>query len=556
MRETLKVKFISALEKCRMDEDFEDKKEIKKLSLLKNEHQSLQLLMRESSGVPTRIISKIKVVSPLAGFITLKNVEQVYVPMAVGKNCGDDNYISTKPGLFPDLLTPLRYDDSAIIPADQLRCLWIDIEADGSLSGVFPLTVELYSEDGEELYAKSTVDIEIIDASLPETDRLYTQWFYVDCLADYYNVPVWSERHWQIIENFILAAKKGGINMILTPLFTVPLDTKAGGSRPTAQLVDVKLKNGRYTFGFERLGRWIDMLLRFGIKRIEMSHLFTQWGAAHAPKIVAEVDGGEKQIFGWQTDSAGEDYVKFLRAFLGELVPYLKNKGVFGMCVFHISDEPNIKHLESYIKAKEAVSDLLEDALVIDALSDYEFYKTGAVKTPVPACDEIEPFVKGGVRPLWTYYCCVQSKEVPNRFVAMPSSRNRIMGVLEYKYDIKGFLQWGFNFYYNRFSDTLVNPFADNCGDYFVPAGDAFSVYPKADGTALYTIHFLVFKHSREDLRAFELLESLTSREYVLKLIENSAGYDMTFKKYPKGSDYILALRQNVNEEIKKHIKK
>ena len=77
MRETLKVKFISALEKCRMDENFDDKKELKKLSLLKNEHQSLQFLMRESSGLPTRIISKVKVVSPLADFITLKNVEQV-----------------------------------------------------------------------------------------------------------------------------------------------------------------------------------------------------------------------------------------------------------------------------------------------------------------------------------------------------------------------------------------------------------------------------------------------------------------------------------------------
>ena len=556
MRETLKVKFISALEKCRMDENFDDKKELKKLSLLKNEHQSLQFLMRESSGLPTRIISKVKVVSPLANFITLKNVEQVYVPMAVGKGCGDDNYISTGPGLFPDLLTPLRYDNSAIIPADQLRCLWIDIKPDGSLSGEFPLKIELYSEDGGELYAESTVDIEIIDATLPETDRLYTQWFYVDCLADYYNVPIWSERHWQIIENFLSAATAGGINMILTPLFTLPLDTKVGGSRPTAQLVDVNLKDGKYTFGFDRLERWIDMLLRHNVKRIEISHLFTQWGAAHAPKIVANVDGGQKQIFGWDTDSAGKDYVGFLRAFLKELVPYLKNKGVFDICVFHISDEPNIKHLETYTKAKKAVCDLLEGATVIDALSDYEFYKTGAVQTPVPACDEIEPFIKAGVKPLWTYYCCVQSKEVPNRFVAMPSSRNRIMGVLEYKYDIKGFLQWGFNFYYNRFSDTLINPFADNCGDYFVPAGDAFSVYPKADGTALYTIHFLVFKHSREDLRAFDLLESLTSREHVMNIINENVDYDMTFKKYPRESDYILALRQKVNEEIKKRTEK
>ena len=555
MRETLKIKFISSLEKCLIGDNYDDKKTLNRISLLKNEHQSIQLLMRESSGLPTRIISKIKVISELSDYITIRNVEQVYVPMAVAKGQGDDNYISTKPGIFPDLLTPLRYDNSAIIPADQLRCLWIDIKPNGNIAGgVYPLKIELYSENGEELYAESAVDVEIIDALLPESTRLYTQWFYADCLADYYNVPVWSERHWQIIENYISAAAAGGINMILTPIFTVPLDTKVGGERPTVQLVDVNLKGGEYTFGFGRLDRWIDMLRRFGIKKIEMSHLFTQWGAAHAPKIVANVNGEEKQIFGWQTDSAGEEYTRFLRAFLPALFSYLEKKGVKDMCVFHISDEPNIKHLDTYIKAKSGIADLLEGVTVIDALSDYEFYKTGAVSTPVPACDEIEPFIKAGVKPLWTYYCCVQSKEVPNRFVSMPSARNRIMGVLEYKYDIKGFLQWGFNFYYNRFSDVLINPFADNCGDYFVPAGDAFSVYPKADGTALDTIHFLVFKHSREDLRALDLLGRLTSKEYVMSIINENIDYDITFKQYPKEDSYLINLRERINKEIREKV--
>lgn len=558
MRSTLKTKFISSLEKCLINDGFDGKKELKRISLLKNEHASVQFLVFDGdSSVGTRTISKIKLSGELKGAVKVRNVEQVYVPMAVQNGCGDDNYISTKPGLFPDLLTPLRYGDSAIIPPMQLRCLWIDIEPDGKYKGGnYSLKIELYSENGEELYGGSALEVEIIDADLPKTERLYTQWFYVDCLSDYYNVPVWSDRHWEIIENYIEAAAAGGINMIFTPVFTVPLDTKPGGERPTAQLVDIKLTNGKYSFGFSRLDRWIDMLLRHNIKKIEISHLFTQWGAAHAPKIVATVDGEEKKIFGWETDSSGEEYVNFLRCFLPELLSYLDKKGVKDRCVFHISDEPHISHLETYMKAKAGIEDLLKGVTVIDALSDFDFYKTGAVAVPVPANDKLEPFIEAGVKPLWTYYCCVQTKEVPNRFVAMPSARNRISGVLEYIYDIKGFLHWGFNFYYNRFSDALLNPYADCCGDYFVPAGDAFSVYPKADGTALDTVHFLVFKHSREDIRALELLGSLTSKEYVKRLISESAGYEMTFKKYPKDQDYILTLRERVNGEIKERIKK
>ena len=46
-----------------------------------------------------------------------------------------------------------------------------------------------------------------------------------------------------------------------------------------------------------------------------MSHLFTQWGAKHAPKIMANVKGIQRQIFGWDTVANGKDYVQFLAVF-------------------------------------------------------------------------------------------------------------------------------------------------------------------------------------------------------------------------------------------------
>lgn len=58
----------------------------------------------------------------------------------------------------------------------------------------------------------------------------------------------------------------------------------------------------------------------------------------------------------------------------------------------------------------------------------------------------------------------------------------RILGVQLYKYDIKGFLQWAFNFYYTVLSKKLANPFqtADAYGQ--IPAGSAYMVYPGEDG--------------------------------------------------------------------------
>ena len=556
MRDTLKCKFISSLEKCFSDERYQDKKELKKISMLKNEHLSVQLLMKETDpAVYTKLISKVKVVSDIAVCITLRNVEQVNVSMPVAKGCGDDNYLKKTPGLYPDLLTPLRYENSAIIALYELRCLWVDIRPDGKYpAGKHPITIELYNETGTELFASATLELEIIDASLPEQELYYTQWFYADCLASYYNVEMFSERHWEIIENYIKAAVDGGINMILTPVFTVPLDTKVGGERPTCQLTDVTVTNGKYSFGFSRLDRWIDLLLKYNVKIIEISHLFTQWGAGHAPKIMATVDGEYKRIFGWDTDARGEEYGKFLNEFLTALLDFLKKKGVDKMCYYHISDEPHIDHLDNYLSAKSKIENVLKGYTILDALSNFEFYKTGAVMCPVPSSHAIEPFLEAKVPDLWTYYCCSEASEVSNRFVAMPSARNRIMGIQMYKYDIKGFLQWGFNFYYNRFSCDLINPYQDASGDYFVPAGDAFSVYPAADGTTLDTIHYLVFKHGIEDMRALKLCESLYGRDYVVSLIDGLAGEDITFKKYPEDADYILELREKINTAIKAKI--
>ena len=556
MRDTLKCKFISSLEKCFSDERYQDKKELKKISMLKNEHLSVQLLMKETDpAVYTKLISKVKVVSDIADCITLRNVEQVNVSMPIAKGCGDDNYLKKTPGLYPDLLTPLRYENSAIIALYELRCLWVDIRPDGKYpAGKHPITIELYNETGTELFASATLELEIIDASLPEQELYYTQWFYADCLASYYNVEMFSERHWEIIENYIKAAVDGGINMILTPVFTVPLDTKVGGERPTCQLTDVVVNNGKYSFGFSRLDRWIDLLLKYNVKIIEISHLFTQWGAGHAPKIMATVDGEYKRIFGWDTDARGEEYGEFLNEFLTALLDFLKKKGVDKMCYYHISDEPHIDHLENYLSAKSKIENVLKGYTILDALSNFEFYKTGAVMCPVPSSHAIEPFLEAKVPDLWTYYCCSEASEVSNRFVAMPSARNRIMGIQMYKYNIKGFLQWGFNFYYNRFSCDLINPYQDASGDYFVPAGDAFSVYPAVDGTALDTIHYLVFKHGIEDIRALKLCESLYGRDYVVSLIDETAGQDITFKKYPEDAGYILELREKINTAIKAKI--
>lgn len=69
--------------------------------------------------------------------------------------------------------------------------------------------------------------------------------------------------------------------------------------------------------------------------------------------------------------------------------------------------------------------------------------------------------------------------------MTMPSYRNRILGLQIYKFNIEGFLQWGYNFYYNQYSLKKINPYIISSADKAFPSGDAFSVYPVTNGAGL-----------------------------------------------------------------------
>lgn len=486
--------------------------------------------------------------SAVADRIRMRRVDLVPAALAAYREQLDDNYLFTDPCLCPDLLTPVQ--GGILRPyASQWRAAWVDLSVTPEMcGGSYPVTVAV--KRGTELLWSETVTLKVVRSVLPEQRLIYTEWLHADCLADYYRVKPFSETHWEILERFIHTAAEHGVNMLLTPVFTPPLDTKVGGERTTVQLVGVKKEESGYTFDFSLLRRFIAVCRRNGIKYLEISHLFTQWGAKHAPKVIALVDGEERQIFGWDTEAAGEAYRGFLSAFLPELKRVLKEEDMFEQTYFHISDEPHGEQMESYRAAKESIRSLLADCRVIDALSSFFIYQAGVVEHPIVCSDCLEPFLEAGVKDLWTYYCCVQGHEVSNQFMAMPSARNRILGVQLYLYHIKGFLHWGYNFYNSQHSVSAVNPYLVTDAGGGFPSGDPFVVYPSEDGTPHDSLRFMVLTEAMYDLRALERLEELAGRDYTERLIHEGLEYRITFKKYPKEAEYLLCLREKVNRAI------
>ena len=266
---------------------------------------------------------------------------------------------------------------------------------------------------------------------------------------------------------------------------------------------------------------------------------------------MGRVDGEDKQIFGWHTLAVG-DYTDFLKAFIPDLTRQLEDWGLMDETYFHISDVPREEHLETYTKSFDSVKDIFKALKTIEAVAFFEYYEKGLIKGPVAATHAIHEFIDKDVEDLWAYYCLYQSKDVSNRFIAMPSARNRILGVQLYKYDIKGFLHWGYNFYNSERSIKKLNPFESTDADQGLPAGDTFLVYPGEDKKPLESIRSVVLGQAFADYRALRLLEDLTSRDHVLGFIDEGLAEPLTFTFYPKEDGYLITLRNRVNAEIAK----
>jgi len=546
----MRAKIISSLEKCFLEDNMDTKQSVTSGSMLKNENYQFQICYTMKMLSDGSKFIDLKVNSPISDYITLYKIQHVAVKKPVYNIRNDNDYLSKRPGLFPDLLTPL-YPNNMLVLSNNLESVFVEISPCGKVpAGVYPIEIVFTDHEKAEVCSELKFDIEIIDAELPEQSLIYTRWFYSDCLQAYYRTESFDERHWEIIENFMRTAVKRGMNMVLTPLFTPALDTAMDAERPTTQLVDIYVNNGEYTFDFSKLGRWIDLCDRVGIKYLEISHLFRNQGARFACKVAAYVDGEYRKIFGSHTRADSDEYTSFLKSLIPKLLDYLKSKNnADKRCYFHISDEPHLDELETYKAARKVVADLLGGYPIIDALSDYEFVEEGIADIPIPQSDCMMQFINNNVPGLWTYYCGWQAVDVSNCFIAMSSARNRIIGTQLYKYNIKGFLHWGYNFYFSKCSYGLVNPYLLTASDYFAPAGDSFIVYPAPDGTAYESLRHIVFSDALQDIRAFQLCEKLYGRDYVMNLIEKSG--EITFKKYPSEPSYLLNLREQINQAIK-----
>jgi len=118
-----------------------------------------------------------------------------------------------------------------------------------------------------------------------------------------------------------------------------------------------------------------------------------------------------------------------------------------------------------------------------------------------------------------------------------------------YKFDIAGFLHWGYNFYNTQYSLKKIDPYRVTDAGCAFPSGDAFIVYPGEDGP-VESLRLELMQQAFQDLRALRLLEESIGRERTLALIEEGLTSPIRFASSPSDAAWLLGERERINDAI------
>jgi hypothetical protein len=438
------------------------------------------------------------------------------------------------PGYVPDTLLP---QSTAKFAAQLQHAFWITltIPADAA-PGTHAVTVTLKAGD-RAIALKASVVVANVTLQ-PRRDFPVCHWFYADAILDWYRLETWSEPFWSIAEQYMRNYAEHGSDLIYVPAFTPPLD---GVKRPT-QLLGVRQtgqgESAQYQFDWSLVERWIALAKSVGIERLEWVHLFTQWGVKHAIRIYEGHGLDERLLWPADTGATSPTYRRFLGQFLPALQRFLDVNRLMEVSHFHLSDEPHgDEALANYRAARDLLRELAPWMKVMDALSDLRYGQEGLTDTPIPSIKTALQFVDANI-PAWCYYCCGPRGKYLNRLLDTPLAKIRMNGWLFYRWPLRGFLHWGYNYWYRSQTRQLIDPFTCSDGERWPnwAFGDCFVVYPgPAEVGPIDSIRWEVFHESLQD---YALLQTLgVSREDAMFQPLRS------FEEFPKTARWVEETR-------------
>lgn len=511
------------------------------IDVARGEHASFQFAVRANADIKNL---QVNVLAPKNGENSLSQIEKGFVGFVkVGRTNPEPSKDAYAPlsGYFPD---PILYKKHTDIKFGNTQPIWISIAIPKDAeTGLYSGNVEITGKiDGKTFSKTKSFEIEVFKPVIEKTSLWVTNWFFLDRL-NYLNnnepVEKHSDLYWELSEVMakMLARYRQNVAMI-SPF----------------EHTKFTYENNKWTFDFSNFNKMVNLFIDEGvIGRLEGGHFGSRldgnWSGPFGLYVpVPGDDEKDKKLFPLEETRTQTFYASFLPAF----VDNIKKNGWDSLYVQHIADEPIDANVDSYIRISKFLKSLVPELKIIEACHTHQL--ENMVDIWVPQMN----FLKDGLdfyheqqekgSEAWYYTCLAPKGEWANRFVELPLIKTRLLHWINYKYQIPGYLHWGFNFWgSNSGIITAENPYEDVSGmivssGNILPGGDCWITYP-----AYKTIYPSIrLEAMRDGIVDYELLKMYQkkypekAKELVNTTVYSFEHYDINIKEFRKKRRKIL----------------
>jgi hypothetical protein len=398
----------------------------------------------------------------------------------------------------------------------SVRPVWIsiDIPRDAE-AGIYKGNLTLYAQLGGKTVKRDLkLQVEVLNRTLPPA----TEWlFYLDlwqnptAVARFHDVPVWSDRHFELLKPLMKRLADAGQKVITATLNKDPWNGQCY-DRYVDMIRWTKKADNSWEYDYTAFDKWISMMMDLGVTAQINCYSMIPWN-----NELHYWDEAKKDTITVQAIPGTPIFETMWTPFINDFKEHLKSKSWLERTNIAM-DERDPKSMKATITFLQNLAPEFGIALADNHKSykEYPFLKDISV-----ACGSIvdpeDLEYRRAHQMVTTYYVCCADK-FPNAFTFSAPAESAYIPWYAIAAGFDGFLRWAYN-------SWVENPLLDTRFRTW-PAGDTNMVYPG----------------NRSSIRFERLLEGLQGVEKVNQLCqEYSRSDDPVSQSKLKELDNILS---------------
>ena len=501
------------------------------IHMARNETESIQIALRCDTQTLNNVTASVDGLSGSnSPVVTVKPVRQLYNSKSsygilgeYNRNAGYARRLS--PGYFPSY-----YENTGSIGTiNSWRTQGFLVEATASRNtapGTYNAWVNINTELGVTTVPFTIV---VFSATLPDpkdSTLAYNTYFHSathpsaaqygegyhvgNVINSFYNCANYNANFWQLMRNYASVLKKQRQNTIRVPVEALILpDMTING-------------DGSYDIDWTKFDQFINTFITYGsVKYLDSDYPYEKdWYIKQDPYVGLaawvfqnDTDGKVRSV--WKlVDSDSAAVNSHIDKLYAALYSHLQTKGWINMWLQHAADEPISQIQYGQITALYNRLKGINSAIkTIEPGSDQNIHFGAELDIPVPQIDSYEnnkvsfdAINNSNGRQTWTYTCVNPQGNWLTRLGDYPLQSTRMLGWYLWRNNLKGFLHWSWNSWYQAANGTN-NPFSD----IYCPDGveDAWLVYP--DSANLSVMEGPRSTAMRDALEDYEILQLANS---------------------------------------------